>query len=125
MSEVTARSEPLPRRSLEPLLFRALGFAFALFIATYILIPILVTLVMSFNEAAMIRFPIEAWSVKWYADFFGSEQWTTALENSIVIAIGTTLWFAKWFIEHALQRSFIKINCCKNFTDCSDMFCRT
>lgn len=91
MSEAAARSEPLPRRSLEPLLFRALAAAFALFIAAYILIPILVTVVMSFNEAAMIRFPIESWSIKWYADFFGSEQWTMALENSIIIAIGTTL----------------------------------
>lgn len=91
MSEAATRSEPLPRRSVEPLLFRALSAAFALFIAAYILIPILVTLVMSFNDAAMIRFPIENWSIKWYADFFASEQWTMALKNSIIIAIGTTL----------------------------------
>ncbi|MCB1379257.1 MAG: ABC transporter permease [Alphaproteobacteria bacterium] len=79
------------RRSPTPAIFRALGLGFVIFIIAYILIPILVTLVMSFNDAAMIRFPINAWSLRWYADFFGSGQWTGALGNSIVIAIGTAL----------------------------------
>ena len=46
---------------------------------------------MSFNDATMIRFPITSWSLKWYKDFFGSPQWTDALLNSIIIAIGTTV----------------------------------
>jgi ABC-type spermidine/putrescine transport system permease subunit II len=39
----------------------------------------------------MIRFPISVWSLKWYQDFFGSAQWTDALKNSIIIALGTTV----------------------------------
>lgn len=81
----------MPRRSPAPAIFKALSAAFMVFIVAYILIPILVTLVMSFNDASMIRFPITDWSVKWYADFFGSPQWTDALFNSIVIAIGTAV----------------------------------
>ena len=84
-------SDAAPRHSLQPGLLRILGAAFTVFILAYILIPILVTLVMSFNDAAMIRFPINVWSLKWYQDFLGSEQWTGALRNSFVIAIGTTL----------------------------------
>lgn len=84
-------SEAMPRRSVEPLMLKVLAFAFTVFIVGYILIPILVTLVMSFNEAAMIRFPISAWSLKWYQNFFASPQWTDALMNSIIIAIGTAL----------------------------------
>jgi putative spermidine/putrescine transport system permease protein/spermidine/putrescine transport system permease protein len=80
-----------PRRSLEPAIFRTLGLAFTIFIVAYILIPIVVTLVMSFNDEAMIRFPINDWSLKWYRDFFGSPQWTDALMNSIVIAAGTAV----------------------------------
>lgn len=76
-------------RSLEPRLLKLLSAAFTAFIVGYILIPILVTLVMSFNDAAMIRFPITTWSLKWYQDFFGSPQWTDALMNSIIIAAGT------------------------------------
>jgi ABC-type spermidine/putrescine transport system permease subunit II len=81
-------SEAAPRRA-EQLLLKGLALAFTVFIIGYILVPILVTVVMSFNDAAMIRFPIKTWSFRWYADFFGSEQWTDALKNSILIAIGT------------------------------------
>lgn len=70
---------------------KALGLALLGFIVAYILIPILVTLVMSFNDAAIIRFPITAWSVRWYQDFFASPQWTGALTNSLFIAAGTTV----------------------------------
>ena len=84
-------STPLTRRSMEPTVFRMLTLAFTIFIVAYILIPILVTLVMSFNDASQIRFPIKVWSVKWYADFFGSPQWTEALVNSFIIALGTAV----------------------------------
>lgn len=84
-------SPPLTRRSMEPTVFRVLTLAFSLFIVAYILIPILVTLVMSFNDATQIRFPIKVWSLKWYSDFFGSAQWMDALFNSFTIAIGTAL----------------------------------
>lgn len=78
-----------PVRGIEPAMLKVLAFVFTLFIIGYILVPILVTLVMSFNGAAMIRFPIATWSLKWYADFFASGQWTDALKNSILIALGT------------------------------------
>ncbi|MEI7601404.1 MAG: ABC transporter permease [Aestuariivirga sp.] len=86
MSDTVTDAVP---RSAEPLLLKMLALAFTVFIVGYILVPILVTIVMSFNDAAMIRFPINVWSAKWYADFFGSEQWTDALKNSILIALGT------------------------------------
>jgi ABC-type spermidine/putrescine transport system permease subunit II len=86
----TQRPVLAARESLAPGIFRLLQGAFAVFVIAYILIPIIVTLVMSLNDAAMIRFPIAAWSLKWYGDFFGSRQWTTALLNSLAIAIGTT-----------------------------------
>jgi putative spermidine/putrescine transport system permease protein/spermidine/putrescine transport system permease protein len=86
-----AASGTMPRRSFEPLVFRVLVAAFTVFIIGYILVPIVVTLLMSFNDAAMIRYPITSWSIRWYEDFFGSEQWTDALQNSILIAFGTAL----------------------------------
>lgn len=87
MSDTVTRHAP--RRSIEPLVIRVLTLAFTIFIIAYILIPILVTLVMSFNDASMIRFPIKVWSLNWYADFLGSPQWTEALKNSFIIALGT------------------------------------
>jgi ABC-type spermidine/putrescine transport system permease subunit II len=84
-------SDAMPRRSAEPLILRAVTIALTVFIIGYILVPVAVTLMMSFNDAAMIRFPITNWSTRWYYDFFGSEQWTGALKNSVVIAFGTAL----------------------------------
>jgi putative spermidine/putrescine transport system permease protein/spermidine/putrescine transport system permease protein len=84
-------SNGVARRSFEPTLIRVMALVFTVFVVGYILIPIVVTLVMSFNDAAMIRFPITQWSLKWYVDFFGSAQWTDALRNSIVIAFGTAV----------------------------------
>ena len=84
-------SNRVARRSFEPTLIRVMALVFTVFVVGYILIPIVVTLVMSFNDAAMIRFPITQWSLKWYVDFFGSAQWTDALRNSIVIAFGTAV----------------------------------
>jgi putative spermidine/putrescine transport system permease protein/spermidine/putrescine transport system permease protein len=82
---------PPALRNFEPVLLRVLAAGFMLFIIVFIAIPIVINLTMSFSDAAMIRFPITGWSMRWYRDFFGSEQWTAALVNSIVIALGTTV----------------------------------
>lgn len=81
----------MPRARLDTVLVRILAAAFTVFIIAYIAIPVLVTLVMSFNDASVIRFPIKAWSFRWYEDFFGSPQWVDALKSSVVIALGTTV----------------------------------
>ena len=73
------------------MVFRVLTLAFTIFIVAYVLIPIVVTLVMSFNDASQIRFPIKVWSFDWYSDFMASPQWTEALKNSFIIAVGTAL----------------------------------
>jgi len=72
-------------------LLRIASWFFVLFIAVYLLTPLVVTLVISFSDTAMLRFPIASWSARWYADFFGSMQWMDALQNSLIIALGTTV----------------------------------
>lgn len=75
----------------QPAFLKVVSIAFTIFVVGYILIPIVVTLIMSFNDANMIRFPIATWSLKWYKDFLGSPQFTGALFNSLIVAIGTTI----------------------------------
>ena len=94
MADATAhQAAPGRAARLRPdaLLLRVAGLAFTVFIVAYIAIPVLVTLVMSFNDQAVIRFPIKAWSLRWYQDFLASPQWVDALKSSILIAFGTTL----------------------------------
>lgn len=80
-----------PLTLAQPRILKALELGFAAFVLIYIGIPVVVTLVMSFNDSNLIRFPISAWSLRWYEDFFGSEQWTQALRNSLEIATWTML----------------------------------
>jgi len=87
-------AKPAPKqhqRGLDQKILNLLGTMFGVFIVLYIAVPILVTAVMSFNDAAVIRFPILDWSARWYRDFLASPQWVDALKNSFVIAIGTAL----------------------------------
>src|SRR5512134_2230034 len=72
-------------------LFRWLHAALVTLVVLFIAVPVAVTAVMSFNDASLIRFPIRAWSLRWYFDFFSSSQWTQALLNSLEIAAYTTL----------------------------------
>ena len=58
MPEAAGTTAPA-RAGVEPALVKVLAFIFTVFITGYILIPILVTLIMSFNDAAQIRFPIK------------------------------------------------------------------
>lgn len=85
------KTVPTQRARLDTMLLRILAAAFTVFIIAYIAIPVLVTVVMSFNDASVIRFPIKVWSFRWYQDFFGSPQWVDALESSVIIALGTTV----------------------------------
>jgi len=76
---------------VQPIVLRLLTVGFLGFVFVYIAIPLVVTLLMSFNDGQLIRFPITAWSARWYGDFFASPQWTEALWNSLQIAVGTTI----------------------------------
>ncbi|MCZ8548354.1 ABC transporter permease [Mesorhizobium qingshengii] len=92
MIDTVAAVGSAPRRRLgEASLLAAAGWAFIIFITTYMLIPVLVTAVMSFNSAAMVRFPLSGFSLRWYAGFLASPLWMDALWNSIVVALGTTV----------------------------------
>jgi len=91
MPEAAVARNEGPRAGFQPAFLKVVSIAFTVFVVGYILIPILVTLIMSFNDANMIRFPINTWSLKWYQDFLGSPQFTGALMNSLIVAIGTTI----------------------------------
>lgn len=84
-------SDALRAPRIGPRLLRAIAAVFTLSQVAYILIPVLVTLAMSFSGAAQLRFPIRSWSLGWYAEFAASPQWTGALINSLIIATGTAM----------------------------------
>ncbi|MFO1350761.1 MAG: ABC transporter permease [Gammaproteobacteria bacterium] len=64
----------------------------------YLIAPILVIIPLSFNAEPyftftpqMLALDPEAYSLRWYREFFGSEQWLTSFKNSFIIAISATI----------------------------------
>jgi len=56
-----------------------------------ILIPPTMTVLMSLNDGAFIRFPIKALSLRWYGEFLARDEWIRAAVNSLEIASAVSL----------------------------------
>lgn len=60
-------------------------------ILLFLILPVLIIMPMSFSSSRYIEFPPPGFSTRWYESFFNSTAWTTALKNSLVIGIMTTI----------------------------------
>jgi putative spermidine/putrescine transport system permease protein len=57
----------------------------------YLVLPIVVILPLSFTSGELLVYPLPAWSLRWYREFFTGPLWTGASWNSLVLAVVTTL----------------------------------
>ncbi len=57
----------------------------------FLIAPILVIMPLSFNSEPYFSYPMPDLSLRWYEEFFTSERWQTALRNSVIVAVATTL----------------------------------
>ncbi|MCR9255419.1 MAG: ABC transporter permease [Alphaproteobacteria bacterium] len=64
----------------------------------FLISPILVIIPLSFNAEpyftfteGMIALDAEAYSIRWYQDIVGNEQWIHSMENSIIVGIASTI----------------------------------
>ena len=57
----------------------------------FLLLPIFVIVPLSFSDSSFLVYPIPAFSMKWYANLFGSAEWARAAKNSFLIAPAATL----------------------------------
>jgi putative spermidine/putrescine transport system permease protein len=57
----------------------------------YLLIPILAIIPLSFSSSSFLAYPMPGWSLKWYQNLFGSDDWTRAARNSFIVAPAATL----------------------------------
>ncbi|MGR4010302.1 ABC transporter permease [Leucobacter sp. 1207-22] len=69
---------------------RLLG-VFAIIIILWLVLPTLVIVPMSFNEAPSFNFPPKGFSTRWYENFFTDASWMKALGSSLQVAILTTI----------------------------------
>ncbi len=75
-----------------------------------LMMPIVIVLILAVGDQTYMRFPPEAFSLRWFEVFFGDPRWQRALWSSIVIAtiacvIATVFGF---FAAYALVRSDVR-----------------
>ncbi len=58
-----------------------------LFLVASILVPV----PLSFNSGSFFVFPLEGLSTRWYEVVLGTPRWQSAIGNSLIVALGTTL----------------------------------
>jgi putative spermidine/putrescine transport system permease protein len=75
--------------------WRAATIAISVSVFIFLIAPILVIVPLSFSADPFFSYPIEHWSLRWYADLFdqGSQShlWQRALVNSLLIGLVATL----------------------------------
>jgi len=60
-------------------------------VVLFLVVPILIPIPLSFNSGSFFVFPLEGFSTRWYEVVLGTPRWQTAIGNSIIIALGTTV----------------------------------
>lgn len=60
-------------------------------ILIFLIVPILVIVPLSFNSSSFLSYPLSGLSMRWYTEFFSSNEWMLALKNSFIVAPLATL----------------------------------
>lgn len=64
---------------------------FGVLFCIFLIGPIIVFIPMSFNDVALLHYPIERMSLRWYWELLHSTEWHNALINSLLVAASATL----------------------------------
>ena len=57
----------------------------------FLLAPLAAIIPLSFTADSFLMYPIKAFSLRWYAEFFGSAEWQNAIKNTLIITPAATL----------------------------------
>ncbi len=66
-------------------------YVFGTLVLLFLLGPIFIVIPMSFSDSNYVQFPPETWSLRWYREFFGSDEWLLATWISFRAAVLTML----------------------------------
>lgn len=65
--------------------------AFGLLTMAFLVLPILAVVPLSFSDSALLLYPVEHFSTRWYGQVLASSAWREALENSLFVTPASTL----------------------------------
>ncbi|MDR0810049.1 MAG: ABC transporter permease [Gemmobacter sp.] len=55
---------------------------------SFLALPLLLVLPLAFNTSSFLIYPMEGFTFRWFAEVFGQATWTSAIMNSIRVALG-------------------------------------
>jgi putative spermidine/putrescine transport system permease protein len=64
---------------------------FSFLVLLYLIAPLLAVIPLSFSSSSYLSYPIPAFSLRWYDDFFSSPEWIAAFRNSLFVGSVTAL----------------------------------
>ncbi|RWR09561.1 ABC transporter permease [Paenirhodobacter populi] len=70
---------------------RFLLWLLAALVLTFLVLPTLVVIPLSFSGSNFLEFPPRSLSLRWYENFFGSGAWMAALRTSILLGVLTPM----------------------------------
>ncbi|MGX7874549.1 ABC transporter permease [Mesorhizobium sp. ORM6] len=77
--------------SFEQRFWRAMLYVASLLVVVFLIAPILIVIPLSFSGGSALRYPLEGFSLRWYAEILSTPVWQASLENSIIVASLTTV----------------------------------
>lgn len=60
-------------------------------ILVFLVLPILVTIPLSFNAEPYFSYPLPGFSARWYADLLDDPNWATATKNTLIVGVASSL----------------------------------
>jgi putative spermidine/putrescine transport system permease protein len=69
---------------------KALAAAIGTVVLAFLIVPVVIVFPVSFGNSEFLKFPPDGWTLRWYAEYFGSRQWMRATGISFQVAIATT-----------------------------------
>lgn len=66
-------------------------YALVCIVLSFLILPVLIVIPISFSDAQFLQFPPKQLSLRWYANFFGSPAWLSAARVSLTAAFLTVL----------------------------------
>lgn len=67
-----------------------LMYVYAALLLTFLLLPLLVIVPMSFTSGTSLAFPTPGWSLRWYQELLVDKRWFASFWTSVVIGLSTT-----------------------------------
>ena len=72
-----------------PKILRSLTRALGVLVLLFLLLPLLAIIPLSFNSSPFLSYPLEGFSLQWYAKVLADDRWLSALRNSLIVGGAT------------------------------------